>query len=90
MNACIDNKGFESSYFTVLAYPYVYNQGKNVKIRFMVDTEVENAYNGGINIKIFTFCKDELIEGEDKAAKIAAEFEKEINAVAKELCINLY
>ena len=90
LNACIDNKGFESSYFTVLAYPYVYNQGKNVKIRFMVDTEVENAYNSGINIKIFTFCKDELIEGEDKAAKIAAEFEKEINAVAKELCINLY
>lgn len=89
LNACIENKGYESSYFTVLAYPYLYNQRTNVKICFMVDTEVENAYNSGINIKIFTFCKDELIEGEDKVAKIAAEFEKEINTVAKELCINI-
>lgn len=89
LNACIQNKGYESSYFTVLAYPYVYNQGKNFKIRFLVDTEVENAYNSGLNIKLFTFCKDELIEGENTVAKIAAEFEKEINTVAKDLCINI-
>ena len=73
----IENYYHEYSYYTLIVD--FRDDIKDYHLNFIVDTETDNGYVMGFNLKLMTFCKDECIKSEITEELIIDLLEKELD-----------
>ena len=73
----IEKYYYEYSYYTLIVD--FRDDIKDYHLNFIVDTETDNGYVMGFNLKLMTFCKDEYTRSEITKELIISLLEKELD-----------